>query len=141
MLCRREASMAAGLASVLGWRAGGARAITIKEGNVCIDCGGEGINPCPRCKGTAKMTMLFDETKTVDCTECKAAGYKLCGKCYATGLPKAQLKPLLRDQELRTSLARLTFERMDTEGRRRVREGVAAALAEARRRREAELAA
>uniref|UniRef100_A0A7S2GMC2 Uncharacterized protein n=1 Tax=Alexandrium andersonii TaxID=327968 RepID=A0A7S2GMC2_9DINO len=133
-LGRRHASAVVGAGSVFLWGNGGAQAELIREGSTCINCGGEGINPCFRCNGTAQMTMLSDKTRTVECTECGATGYKLCGKCSATGLPRAELKPLMKDRELRTTLARLTKERLFPEGRKKIKEGVAAALAAARER-------
>lgn len=126
---RREA-LAAWLVAYSGSKKAGAETIQkdsviLVEGDVCIDCKGDRVNVCFRCGGTKKMKMLktLAENAAVaetmsDCTECDD-GYKVCGRCFGTGLSPAALKKgaYFKDPAFKKVAANAIQRKMDEEGR------------------------
>jgi len=157
---RTVAGVAAGAVAVLfsGSRNGGASAEPLDDevasdqttftgtldrtevNNSCVDCNGNGINPCPRCEGTGMMTMIVDRTKKTKCLECKeSTGWRICGRCNGTGLTQKELKALRRDPKF-VKINRRTVTKdliLNEEGRRTLKETMTTAISEARERRAA----
>eukprot|EP00933_Yihiella_yeosuensis_P052189 TRINITY_DN5019_c0_g1_i2.p1 TRINITY_DN5019_c0_g1~~TRINITY_DN5019_c0_g1_i2.p1 ORF type:complete len:233 (-),score=35.51 TRINITY_DN5019_c0_g1_i2:245-943(-) len=67
----------------------------------CMDCVG-GLNMCTTCKGSGKVG------DNNDCAFCHHTGWKLCGKCFGSGLPQYKLRQYLKDATFKKVLNRTT---------------------------------
>lgn len=84
---------------------------------LCTDCMGQGVLKCPRCDGTALMPSIFKKTQLLDCVECDVTGYRICGRCFATGLPRWRREVYLRDKKFKKMTAKLVYLRPDQANR------------------------
>eukprot|EP00435_Cladocopium_sp_Y103_P065631 s130_g27.t1 len=104
--------------------------IDTADPNKCIYCFGDGFLTCWRCSGTKKMTEIDDPSKTRDCSECEATGYKPCGTCQTTGLSPKLVKLYARDEKFRKVMARLRKTKCDEDGRAKIKRVMTNAIAE-----------
>lgn len=104
--------------------------IDMGDPNKCIYCFGDGFLTCWRCSGTKKMTEIDDPSKTRDCSECEATGYKPCGTCQTTGLSPKLVKLYARDEKFRKIMARLRKTKCDEDGRAKIKRVMTTAIAE-----------
>jgi len=127
MISRRQAAVV-GAPLISAATAATAHAERMTEGDNCINCAGDGINPCFRCKGTGQMVPLADRSMRVDCNECGTTGYKLCGRCFGTGLTQTKLTAYRRDKAFKKVLARVTQTRLDESGRKKLKDEIGRAI-------------
>ncbi|CAL1140553.1 unnamed protein product [Cladocopium goreaui] len=73
---------------------------------------------------------IDDPSKTRDCSECEATGYKPCGTCQTTGLSPKLVKLYARDEKFRKIMARLRKTKCDEDGRAKIKRVMTTAIAE-----------